>query len=342
MNHKTLSDSQLAGQRLMAGFDGTVFNDDLKRLIDTLNVGGLILFAPNIESPDQIAALCGAAREYAAACGLPPLFIAIDQEGGEVARLGPPFTQFPGNPYLTDEASVDQFAETTAAELRQIGVNMNLVPVLDVAGPTADSIMKNRAFPGGPENVARLGGRMIRQFQRHGIMAVAKHFPGIGRTTSDSHLDQPDLDVDPDLLAASDLVPFRTAIQQNVAGIMLSHIRYTRIDPKHPASLSAPVARTLLRDTLGFDGLVMTDDLDMGAIRKHYAVDTAIGLLTEAEVDLALVCHAGPAVNQAHETLLRLATASEGGRAAAEKAADRILQCKKRFLYQDFPKNHHR
>lgn len=333
MNLTSFSDKELVGQRLMVGFDGTGLTADLKFLIDTLSVGGLIFFACNLGSPAEIADLCAAAQQYAAACGKPPLLIAIDQEGGQVARLkAPMFTAFPGNPFLKDEADVDHFVDIVSRELRQIGVNMNMAPVLDVADPIENSIMAGRAFAGPTETVARLGCRMIDQFQQNRVMAVAKHFPGIGRTTTDSHLDQPELDADLALLKSSDLVPFYAAIDHDVAGVMLSHICYTGIDPTLPASLSVPIVKDLLRDAMGYDGVVMTDDLDMGAIAKHYPIETSIGHLFAADVDIALICHAGPDIQRAHDELLRLTVASDEGRSATLRSVERIMRLKERYL----------
>ena len=222
MEFSTWTDAQLAGQRLMAGFDGTHMDAALEHLITGLRVGGLILFRRNIASPEQVAGLCRAAQACARGSGLPPLFIAIDQEGGQVARLGPPFTQFAGNPAMRDEADAARFAEITATELTAVGINMNLAPVVDVAPEGMDSIMAGRAFGSDPHAVARLGGTVIDGLQSRRIMAVAKHFPGIGRTTLDSHRDRPVLDADLAALEAFDLVPFRAAVDRAVAGIMLA------------------------------------------------------------------------------------------------------------------------
>jgi len=186
-----------AGQRLMVGFDGTVLDDTLKHAIAAMNVGGIILFSRNIESPGQVQALCTAAQNYAAQCGNPPLFVAIDQEGGVVARLKAPFTRFPGNPAMQRTADAIDFARTTAGELQSIGVNMNMAPVLDVAPGHGPSIMAQRVFGGDPQWVARMGTAVIEHLQAKGVMAVGKHFPGIGRTVMDSHEGQPAPDIDP-------------------------------------------------------------------------------------------------------------------------------------------------
>ncbi len=303
MQAENLTTAQLAGQRLMAGFSGTELSADVKYLIDTLKVGGVILFSRNIQSPQQVTRLCRAIQDYAQACGQPPLFIAVDQEGGVVARLKAPFTEFPGNPAMSGENDAARFGDITGRELAGTGINMNMAPVLDVAPEGLESIMAQRVFGNNPEYVAQMGRTVIRHLQKNGVMAVAKHFPGIGRTTLDSHRDLPTLDSPFSEIDAWDLLPFKTAIANQTAGIMLSHIRYTGIDPDWPASLSFETAFTLLRGRLGFNGLVLTDDLDMGAIAKHYDIKTAVRRVLQANVDMALICHPGSAVETAFEVI---------------------------------------
>ena len=327
-----LSTEVTAGQRLMVGFDGTGFNDDLAFLIGSLKVGGLILFARNLESPDQIRQLCRDCQAYARSCGLPPLFIAIDQEGGQVARLKPPFTQFAGNPAMQDPSDAIEFARVTARELGDIGVNMDMAPVLDIAPADIDSIMAGRAFGSDPQWVSDMGVTVIEHLQQRGVMAVAKHFPGIGRTVLDSHLTLPDLAIDLDTLTAFDLIPFKHAIQNQVAGIMLSHIRYTGIDPVWPASLSPAVTADLLRRQMGYDGLVMTDDLDMGAIKPNHDIETAIGQIMLSDVDIALICHKGPDIEAACERIRRSITDDTRLRQMGSRSVQRILMLKKAYL----------
>lgn len=322
----------IAGQRLMVGFDGTAFNDDLKLLIGTLQVGGLILFTRNLEEPEQIRQLCRDCQAYARQCDLPPLFIAVDQEGGQVARLKPPFTQFPGNPAMRDVEDAIHFARITARELKDLGINMDMAPVLDIAPENTDSIMAQRVFGSDPRWVADMGTTVIDHLQRHGVMAVAKHFPGIGRTVLDSHLALPDLDADMAALTDVDLVPFAAAIANNVAGIMLSHIRYTAIDPIWPASLSPSVTADLLRGQMGYRGMVMTDDLDMGAIKPGYDIDTAIERILLSDVDIALICHKGPDIEAAWEAIRRETTGDADLKDKGVQSFRRVLELKKNYL----------
>ncbi|MGB6010623.1 MAG: beta-N-acetylhexosaminidase [Desulfobacterales bacterium] len=332
MDITVFSDTQSAGQRLMAGFDGTELNAELKFLINALKLGGIILFSRNLIDPGQIKDLCFSMQSYARSCGQPPLFIAIDQEGGRVARLREPFTQFPGNSKMKGPEDAVYFAKTTAKEFLEVGINMNLAPVLDVAPEGINSIMAGRAFGPDPGWVSKQGKVVIEHLQAENIMAVAKHFPGIGRTVLDSHFELPDLDIDVDAMQGFDLFPFKTAISHDVAGIMLSHIRYTRIDPDWPASLSKTIADDLLRKQMGYDGVVMTDDLDMGAIEKHYDLKTAIQQILSADIDMPLICHAGPNIENAFKEILDVQRRSQTMKAKGMKSLERIMRLKKRYI----------
>ncbi|MBU4185612.1 MAG: beta-N-acetylhexosaminidase, partial [Proteobacteria bacterium] len=307
--------------------------DDLKFLIDKIKAGGIILFSRNIVNPDQIKDLCMSVQKYAVKCGQPPLFISIDQEGGQVARLKEPFTQFPGNPSIKDEEDARHFAEINASELKNVGINMNMAPVLDVAFEGIKSIMKERSFGHDPEWVSKLGVKVIERFQRNGIMAVAKHFPGIGRTVLDSHIEMPTLDFDLNVLKSIDLLPFDGAIKNDVAGIMLSHILYNKIDNKWPASLSIKIAKDLLRDDMGFNGIVMTDDLDMGAIKRKYDIKTIIKQILSADIDIALICRKGPNIEIAYEKILKELKDSKNIKAKGKESVKRILKTKEKYLH---------
>lgn len=327
-----ISEEERCGQRLMVGFDGADLNDQLKHYIDQIKVGGIILFARNLKSPGQIEDLCGSAQDYAQACGRPPLLVAIDQEGGVVARLKPPFTQFKGNPFMASMKDAVNFAEITARELKQIGVNMDMAPVLDILPLKAPSIMEKRAFGSDPQWVSDMGSAVISVLQQNGIMAVGKHFPGIGRTVLDSHEDLPLLDIDRQSLAAVDLLPFRKAIDTEVSGMMLSHILYRQLDPQWPASLSPLIARDLLRYEMGYRGLVITDDLDMGAVSKHYDIETMVQQCLNAAIDIILICHPGEKIELAFSHIQDLCRSSAKLSKAADQSLERILLYKEKYL----------
>jgi len=332
MDAAALSPKQLAGQRLLVGFEGTELNRDLRFLIDSLKIGGLVLFAQNLINPPQIKNLCRSVQEYAVSRGNPPLFIAVDQEGGAVARLKEPFTQFAGNPRMQNQKEAVRFADITARELAKVDINMNMAPVLDTSPQNIAGIMAARSFGHDPGWVSKMGVTVIEHLQQRSIMAVAKHFPGIGRTILDSHMEMPSLDIELSAMVACDLLPFREAISHNVAAIMLSHILYTKIDPDWPASLSARIARNLLRDQMGFHGVVMTDDLDMGAIKNHYKCKTVIQQILSAGIDIALICHKGPDIEQAFEEILASISADRELRSEGRASVARILGLKQKYI----------
>jgi beta-N-acetylhexosaminidase len=335
MTPEMLTHGQLAGQRLMVGFDGTEFNEDLKWLIGELNVGGVILFSRNIENPNQIRRLCRTIQEFAVHSGQPPLFIAVDQEGGVVARLRAPFTQFPGNPAMRELSDAERFARITASELVDVGINMNMAPVLDVVHPGVDSVMASRAFGSDPKWVSQMGGLVIRHLQSNGVMAVAKHFPGIGGTTLDSHIDRPYLKISYKTMQDIDLPPFEAAVYHDVAGIMLSHIMYPEMDDAWPASLSPAIVGGLLREKMRYNGVVLTDDLDMGAIQKYIDIETVADQVLAADIDQALICHKGPNIERAYVRLLNRISADTRIKDHARRSAGRVLSLKKRWCVCD-------
>lgn len=332
MQPHDLNRRQMAGQRIIAGFQGTGFNADLKHLIGDLCVGGIILFSRNIETRAQLRQLTADARDYAKDCGQPPLFIAVDQEGGSVARLkAPDFTEFGDAANFSGKTDAARFARITAAELADSGINMNMAPVMDVADPGIESVMARRAFGTNCAYVAEMGTEIISGLQKKGIMAVAKHFPGIGRTTLDSHLDLPDLNTPAQSLYARDLTPFQAAVKSDAAGIMLSHIRYMALDPLWPASLSAAVSERLLRAEMGYTGLVMTDDLEMGAVEKHYGMETMISQIMAAGIDIALICHSMDKIRTAAQIFQQALEDEKQYRRQAESVS-RILSARRRYL----------
>lgn len=330
-----LSDAQLAGQRLMAGFHGQSLNHEVRTLIADLHVGGLILFKRNVSDPSQLRELCHSAQSLAAQVGDPPLIISIDQEGGPVARLGHPFTVFEGNRAIGRARSHEMasaFGRICASELREAGITMNLAPTLDVIPEGLENgVMANRVFGYDPTLVAELGVAEIEALQDNGIAATAKHFPGIGRTVLDSHIDLPTLTTSSSDLDASDLEPFRMAMRHKVSSIMLSHIIYTDLDPLWPASLSVAIGKELLRDRLGFDAVAMTDDLEMGAIDGRFPMETIIERVFEAHIDIALICHTIEKTQTAHDAFKKIVQSSDAARSIMLASVTRILNLKRRF-----------
>ncbi|MCP3900417.1 MAG: glycoside hydrolase family 3 protein [Desulfobacteraceae bacterium] len=332
-NNKTIDNTDiklLAGQKLMVGFDGTEFNTDLEFLISKLKVGGLVLFSRNIESPVQLKTLLEKIIKFSLKQQLPKLFISIDQEGGEVARLKKPFTTFKGNPFIKNKNDAENFAKTQAIELDGLNINMNFAPVLDVVPRDYKSIMEKRAFKGSAETVATLGSNVIKTMQNHNVMAVAKHFPGIGRTYIDSHFELPIVNRNMEQMLKEELIPFEKAINSDVSGIMLSHILYPNLDSKWQASLSPKISRDLLRDKMNFKGLIMTDDLDMKSISHN--IKTSAKQILLSDIDIVLICHKGPDIENMHKELINLIKDNNDFLECAKKSFKRIIETKEQYL----------
>ncbi len=293
------------------------------------------MFRRNVTNPSQLSELCQDAQDLATQRGNPPLLIAIDQEGGPVTRLDPPFTVFPGNLAIGNARSIvaaRKFGEITAKELREVGITLNFAPVLDVIPEGFDSsVMAGRAFGNSPGLAGDLGKTVIESLQENGVGATAKHFPGIGRTTLDSHADLPFLKTKGHILDSLDLIPFKAAIHSNVAAVMLAHVVYTDLDPTWPASLSTIIAKELLRDTMGFKGVSITDDLDMGAIDKHFDVDTFVERICDAEIDIALICHDQHKIEATHSKFLKAIQTSDHVKKHSLKSVRRILRLKTEY-----------
>jgi beta-N-acetylhexosaminidase len=283
------------GQLFMAGLPGVTLDDSTRNLIEEFRINNFIFFKRNVESPEQLKKLSDELYRVCTQNNLDPPLIAIDQEGGSVTRLAPPFTQFPDARVLAQsenpENSLGDYASVCSNELKSIGVNYNLVPVLDVCEAGKEYFMEKRSLGGDPGVVGRLGTHVISAMQAHGIAACAKHFPGLGAAVVDPHLKLPYVAKSEPELRAQDILPFQQAVAAGVASIMTSHTIYQHLDPESPATLSKIILTDLLRNDLGYDGVVITDDLEMGAIEKEGDLGQAALQAFAAGADLLLICH---------------------------------------------------
>jgi beta-N-acetylhexosaminidase len=268
----TLSVEQRAGQTMAVAFHGTQITTAVEDMIRTRGIGGVVLRAENAPDAAALARVCADLQRLASEAKIPPLFLALDQEGGSIARIGTGMTVFPSQMALAatpDPAGAVQRAATiTAAELRASGINWNFAPVADVNNEPLNPIIGNRSFGSDPQRVSSLVAASVRAYGAAGFLCCAKHFPGHGAATVDSHVGLPIIDVDRARLDRVELPPFRAAIAAGVPAIMLAHLIVPALDPTPglPASLSRRVATDLLRRELSFAGLAVTDDLEMGAL----------------------------------------------------------------------------
>ena len=255
-------------ERLLLGFHGDTVPQEIEAFLGA-GLSGIALYPRNFGSPAALRALTDALRRAAAG----PLLIGIDQEGGTRFSLPPPFTAWPSPADLGRLGSaslVEEVAHAIAAELRAVGVNVDFAPMLDLAINPESPVTKDRSFGRSPDEVARLGASFLRGLESGGVLGCAKHFPGHGDTMLDPHLDLPVFDGTRERLQREELVPFAAAIQAGAPMVMTAHILLPKIDANLPASLSPAVLQGMLRRDLKFDGVILADDLGMGALARQY------------------------------------------------------------------------
>jgi beta-N-acetylhexosaminidase len=321
------------GQLLIAGFDGHQISPELRSLAREFSLGGVILFARNIVEPEQVAEV-----SFDAARMLPdlPAWVSVDQEGGRVARLKSPFTEWP--PMATLGRSGDltlatRFARALAAELKAVGITLDYAPVLDIHTNSKNPVIGDRALAEKADEVARLGGAIIRTLQAEGIAACGKHFPGHGDTSTDSHHELPLVEHPPDRLRRVEFVPFKAAIEAGVATIMTAHVLVPSLDERRPASLSRRIVFELLRNELHYEGVIISDDLEMKAIAAGYAVPEAAVMAIEAGCDAVLICSGDHATQAAAlEALVHAVEQERLPFGRVEDALKRQRRAKERFL----------
>ena len=285
----------------MVGFAGTSLPDELAAMLAG-GLAGVAIYPRNYRDPADLRELTEAIRHAAGQ----PVLIGIDQEGGTKFALKAPVTAWPSPAELGrlgDAALVEQVARAMARELRALGLNLDFAPMLDLATNPASPVTTDRSFGSDPHEVARLGVAFLRGLTAEGVLGCAKHFPGHGDAAIDPHLDLPRFDGTRERLTQNELVPFAAAIEAGVPLVMTAHILLPQLDPSYPASLSQTILDGLLRRQLGFDGVILADDLGMGAIARRYENGESAVKTLQAGTDIAMLCHDWSAVPVAIEAV---------------------------------------
>ena len=328
------------GQLLIGSLPGTTIPGELRSLARDFQLGGVILFSRNIEAPEHVAELSHDVQSLASGM---PLWVSIDQEGGRVARLRAPFTEWPPMVVLGrcgDSDLATRFAVALAAELKAVGISLDYAPVLDIHTNPRNPVIGDRALAADAAMVGALGSAIVRGLQDHGVAACGKHFPGHGDTSVDSHNDLPVVEHAPDRIRRVECVPFRDAIRAGVAFMMTAHLLVPALDEDAPATLSRRIVCGLLREELGFDGVILSDDLEMEALaRTHTAPEAAVRAIA-AGCDGVLVCRArvqdrSGDIEVLAAVLEALVHAVEDGRIPYKRLEDalrRHRRAKERFL----------
>ena len=322
-----MSDADKVGQLMMIGIHGKTLNDDAKFMLNEYRVGGIILFDRNMESKDQVKSLIADINKTGKSAGLTPLFIGIDQEGGAVARMEDQLIKVPPAEELGKEP-IEQavsLAKQSGTELKDLGFNINFAPVADLG------LTYGRSFSTNPDEVVRYASAVGKAYDEAGLWYSYKHFPGIGKTDVDLHADTSVVPVSKETLLNEDTKVFVDLIKQskpNTYAIMVSHAMYPQIDPDHPSSLSKAIITDWLRKDMGYNGVVVTDDMDMGALAKHYTFgDMAVQSIL-AGSDILLVCHEYEHMQEAYNGLMKAVKDGRISKERLDESVKRILLMK--------------
>ncbi|MDU5004757.1 MAG: glycoside hydrolase family 3 N-terminal domain-containing protein [Veillonella sp.] len=322
-----MSDADKVGQLMMIGIHGKSLNDDAKFMLNEYRVGGIILFDRNMESKDQVKTLITDINKAGKSAGLTPLFLGIDQEGGAVARMDDKLIKVPPAEEVGKEP-VEQaaaLAKEVGTELKELGFNINFAPVADLG------LTYGRSYSTNPDEVVRYASAVGKSYDEAGLWYSYKHFPGIGKTDVDLHADTSIVPVSKETLLSEDTKVFVDLIKQskpNTYTIMVSHAMYPQIDPDHPSSLSKAIITDWLRKDMGYNGVVVTDDMDMGALAKHYTFgDMAVQSIL-AGSDILLVCHEYEHMQEAYNGLMKAVKDGRISKERLDESVKRILLMK--------------
>ena len=327
---------QLIGQLLLVGFEGANVEPPpaIAEALAGGHIGGTILFRRNISSVEQVSALNTRIHQLAENALAAP-FVAVDQEGGRVVRLKDPLTPIPPMRKLGDMGDMRLTAdvsEVIATEVAALGFNLNFAPVLDVDTNPKNPIIGDRAFSDDPAAVARTAGAFLLGHHIANVIPCGKHFPGHGDTLLDSHKALPVLEHERARLDALEFQPFRRMIAAEIPMLMTAHMMVPILDPEHPSTLSRATIRGLLREELGYQGVVITDDLEMAAVAAHYEIEEMVELGLRAGIDIFLICRTEALWQRAHAHLFELARKNFDDLIRVQRAAERVLALKYSLL----------
>ncbi len=327
--------TQKLGQLFQVGISGTTLKPSEKKFLKENNIGGVILFDRNLESPEQIYQLTSEIQTIKTSDNV-PLIISIDMEGGRVLRLKDPFTRWPSVGKLSEldsTALAFKFSQSMGVEMRSVGINMDFAPCIDIFTNPKNEVIGDRSPGDNEEIVSKIGSALTRGYIKADIITCAKHFPGHGNTLLDSHFDLPIEDLDIETLREREFIPYKKVIRSKVDYVMTAHITYKNIDSEHPVTFSRKFITDILKDELRFKKVVITDDLDMEALTKHYSREEIPILALEAGCDSLLYCN-NP---ESHEIALdsvknMLGNASSEFKLHIEQAYKKIINLKQEKL----------
>lgn len=328
----SMSQTEKLGQMVMIGIQGTKVDDDSLYMLHQFHMGGVILFDRNMKSPEQVKQLTSDLQ--AQSNEKVPLFIGIDEEGGDVVRMAEKLTPPPSQKEIGATGDIEQaktWAIKTAKSLKEMGINVNFAPVADVGSND------KRSYSTDANTVIDFVRAATKGYQQENIIYSLKHFPGIGKGKVDSHVDSSSIDVTKEILMAEDILPFKTIIDENDPNdyfILVSHLKYPALDEEYPASLSSKIMIDLLRNELGYKGIIITDDMEMGAVANHNDFRSIGVNAVKAGADIVLVCHEYEHQQEVYLGLLDAVNSGEISQERIDESVKRIIKVKLLHLYQ--------
>lgn len=328
----SMSQTEKLGQMVMIGIQGTKVDDDSLYMLNQYHMGGVILFDRNMESPEQVKQLTSDLQVQSNE--KVPLFIGIDEEGGDVVRMAEKLTPPPSQKEIGATGDIEQaktWAIKTAKSLKEMGINVNFAPVADVGSND------KRSYSTDTNTVIDFVRAATKGYQQENIIYSLKHFPGIGKGKVDSHIDSSSIDVVKEVLMTEDILPFKTIIDENEPNdyfILVSHLKYPALDEEYPASLSSKIMTDLLRNKLGYKGIIITDDMEMGAVANHNDFRSIGVNAVKAGADIVLVCHEYEHQQEVYLGLLDAVNSGEISQERIDESVKRIIKVKLLHLYQ--------
>lgn len=336
---KGMSLDEKIGQMVISGVDAYTNDEHSRELINKYHVGGFILLGQNVKDTKQVLGLLNSLKETNMKAGNKiPLFLGVDQEGGRVDRMPPGFEKFPANKVvgqINNSVFSNSIGKALGQEVKAFGYNLDFAPVLDINSNPKNPVIGDRSFGSTPQVVAKLGIETMKGIRSQNVIPAVKHFPGHGDTSVDSHTGLPIVNFDLTRLKSFELVPFADAIKNDVDMIMIAHILFPKIDPEYPASMSKTIITNLLRNDMKYSGIVITDDMTMGAIVNKYNIGEAAVRSVNAGSNIILVCHD---FNKEVQVIDALKTAVQNGTLSQSLIDDsvyKILKLKQKYNLAD-------
>lgn len=325
------------GQMILAGVQGTTLDDQAKQMIADQKVGGIIFYANNVTTLEGTAKFVQSIKETNQSNPV-PIFMSVDQEGGKVSRMPENVESIPSNKKVgqtKDSALAETMGELLARQVQLAGFNVDFAPVLDVNSNPKNPVIGDRSFGSSADLVSRMGIAEMKGLRNEGIIPVVKHFPGHGDTSVDSHLDLPVVNKTEKQLAELEWIPFQAAVKEQVEAVMVAHILFPKLDPDHPASLSDVIIGEHLRGKFKYNGVVITDDLSMGAIAKNFKLNEAALATVKAGSDILLVAHSYESGKTIFDTLMNAVKSGDISESRIDESVYRILALKQQYKLTD-------